>query len=82
MENLVCYLVNLADDLQAWLAHGSVASEVLQQVREELQEIVAALGTGRSIAPMPAIPLPPRPARRDLSQRDDAEPTFDEEIPF
>jgi len=29
VENLVCYLMNLADDLQAWLAQGVAPPEVL-----------------------------------------------------
>lgn len=82
VEDLVCYLMNLADDLQRWLAHGSVAPEVLRQVREELQQVVAALDNGASISPMPAIPLPPRAVRRDFSQRDDTELAFDDKIPF
>ncbi len=36
LSDLACYLVNLADDLQQWLAHGSIDPEVLPQVREEL----------------------------------------------
>jgi hypothetical protein len=36
--DLVCYLMNLADDLQKWLARGTVAPQVLPQVIEELRE--------------------------------------------
>src|SRR5713226_2344668 len=46
LSDLVCYLMNLADDLQKWLAHGSIDPEVLTQVREELREIAKALDTG------------------------------------
>src|SRR5579864_4450674 len=35
----VCSTINLADDLQKWLAQGTVASEVLPQVIEELRQI-------------------------------------------
>jgi len=80
LSDLVCHLMNLADDLQKWLAHGSIDPEVLSQVREELAAIMAALDTRAPISPIPAIPLPPRPR---LSRRDSADRTFDDdEIPF
>jgi hypothetical protein len=83
MSDLVCYLMNLADDLQKWLAHGAIDREVLPQVREELQEIAEALDTGAPISPIPAIPVPPQPTRRGVSRRGDQERTFDDdEIPF
>ena len=69
LSDLACYLVNLADDLQQWLAHGSIDPEVLPQVREELREIAKALDTGAPISPIPAILLPPRPARPVFSRR-------------
>ena len=62
LSDLVCYLMNLADDLQKWLAHGSIDPEVLPQVREELREIAAALDTGAPIDPIPAFRY--RPAGR------------------
>jgi hypothetical protein len=80
--DLVCYLINLADDLQKWLAQGAVASEVLPQVIEELRQIAEALNTGAPISPIPTIPLPPRQARPALSRRGDRDRTFDDEIPF
>jgi hypothetical protein len=83
LSDLACYLANLADDLQQWLVHGSVDPEVLPQVREELRQIANALDTGAPISPIPTIPLPPRPTRRDLSRRGDQERVFeDDEIPF
>lgn len=83
LSDLVCYLVNLADDLQQWLAHGSIDPEVLPQVREELAAIMAALDTRAPISPIPAIPLPPRPARSHFSRRGSLDRTFDDdEIPF
>lgn len=82
LGDLVCYLINLADDLQKWLAQGTVDREILPQVSEELREIARALDTGAPISPMPAIPLPPRPTRRALSRQDDLEPAFDDDIPF
>ena len=77
MGDLVCYLITLADDLQKWLAQGTVDGEIRTKVSEELREIAQALGTG---APMPAIPLPPRPTRRASSRQRDLESTFDDEI--
>ena len=83
LSNLACHLVNLADDLQRWVAHGSIDPEVLRQVRDELREIANALDTGAPISPVPAIPVPPRPPRRGLSQRGDQDRTCDDdEIPF
>ena len=83
LGDLACYFVNLADDLQQWLVHGSIDPEVLSQVREELLEIVKALDTGEPVSPIPAIPVPPRRTRRDLSRRGDQKGAFDdEEIPF
>ena len=83
VSDLVCYLTNLADDLQQWLAHGSIDPEVLPQVREELREIARALDTGAPVSQVPAIPVPPRATRRGLSQPGDPERIFDDdEIPF
>ena len=84
MQDLICYLVNLGDDLQKWLAHGTVTPEVFQRVGEELRDVAKALETGAQISPMPAIPLPPRRARTASSGRGDQERTFDDEddIPF
>lgn len=82
-SSLVCYLTNLAGDLEAWLEHGSIEPDVLQQVREELQEIVEELATGAPISEMPAIPVPRRPVRDRVPRRDDEERRFeDDEIPF
>ena len=83
VSDLVCYLTNLADDLQKWLAHGSIDPEVLPQVREELAAIMAALDTRAPISPIPAIPLPPSPARPNFSRRGSLDRTVDDdEIPF
>ena len=80
--DLVCYLMNLADDLNAWLAQGMVAPEVLPQVILELRQIAEALETGAPVSPTPAIPQSPHPTRRALSQRGNWEPRSDDEIPF
>ena len=83
LSDLVCYFMNLADDLQTWLAHGSIDPEVLPQVREELTAIAAAIDTRAPISPMPAIRLPPRPARPPLSRRSSRDRACDDdEIPF
>ena len=58
-ETLVCYLLNLAGDLEHWLQHGTIAPDVLSRVREEFREIADALDTGAGIPQMPAIPRPP-----------------------
>ena len=79
MADLVCYLMNLADDLQKWLVHDMIDHEVVPQVAQELREIASALETGASIDPMPGIPLPPGST---FSQRDEEESPFDDEIPF
>jgi len=82
VEDLVCYLMNLADDLQAWLAQGVVPPEVLAQVPRELREIAEGLETGAPVSPMPAIPGPPRPPRHASSRQGDRECKSDDEIPF
>ena len=83
LSDLVCYLMNLADDLQKWLAHGSMDPQVLPQVREELAAITAALDTRAPISPIPAIPLPPHPASHSFPRRRDRKRTVDaDEIPF
>jgi hypothetical protein len=81
-EDLVCYFVNLADDLQKWLAHGTFDPEVLPQVIEELREIAGALESGAPIPAITEIPVPPRPTRRAFSRQRDQEESFDDEIPF
>jgi hypothetical protein len=83
VEELVCYLMNLADDLQQWLARGNV-TEVLPEVREELLDIAKALESGAPISAIPAIPVPPR-ATRAASPRGRTHQRWDDEdddIPF
>jgi hypothetical protein len=79
--DLVCYLMNLADDLQKWLGHGSIDPEVLPQVRDELAAITAALDTRAPISPIPALPLPSRPPRSHFSRRGSLDRTFDDDDP-
>jgi hypothetical protein len=82
VENLVCYLMNLADDLQAWLAQGMAPPEVLARVPRELREIAEALETGVPVSPIPAIPGPPCQPRHAPSRQEDRERKSDDEIPF
>ena len=83
LSDLACYLVNLADDLQQWVVHGSIDPTLLPEIREELQAIATALETGDWISPVPAIPLPPQQRRRDVSRQGGQERAFDDEdIPF
>ena len=68
---------------EQWLEQGTAARDVLPQVSEGLREITKALDTGAPISPIPAIPLPPRPARSHFSRRGSLDRTFDDdEIPF
>jgi hypothetical protein len=80
VEQLVYYFMNLTDDLEAWLAHDTVGSEVLPQLIRELREIAQALETGESILPMPEISPPLGPPRHGSLQ--DRRANFDDEIPF
>jgi len=45
LSDLVCYFMNLADDLQKWLAHGSIDPEVLPC---GLPSRTAAIGNAQS----------------------------------
>jgi hypothetical protein len=80
VEGLVCYFMNLTDDLEAWLAHGIVDSEVLPQLIRELREIVHALENGEPVLSMPEIPSAPGPPRHRSLREQPAD--FDDEIPF
>ncbi|NWG14521.1 MAG: hypothetical protein HXY20_13425 [Acidobacteria bacterium] len=84
VEDLVCYLANLADDLERWLVHGKIAPEVLAQVCREFREIADALEARTFIPQMPEIPVPPAPRSARSGPCDLPEHTFDgdDEIPF
>jgi len=84
VENLACYLANLADDLERWLLHGKVPPEVLAQLRREFRKIADALEAGTLIPEMPEIPVPPAPLSVPSRRRDRSQHTFDgdDEIPF
>ena len=80
LDSLICYLMNLADHLQTWVAQGTVPPDLLPQVIAALREIAKALETGAPILPIPAIS--PHPPHHALSEQIDREPTPDDEIPF
>ena len=80
VEGLVRYFMNLTDDLEAWLAHGIVESEVLPQLIRELREIVHALENGEPVLSIPEIRSPPGPPRHRSLREQPA--YFDDEIPF
>ncbi len=81
-EELICYLMNLADDLRKWLAHGTVP-EVLPEVSEELRSIAKALDSGAWISAIPEIPLPRSPRGASSLGRPHDRPSDDEDdIPF
>jgi hypothetical protein len=84
VENLVCYLVNLADDLQGWLVRGNISPGVVARVCREFREIADALEAGTFIQQMPEIPVPPAPPSVGSGHCDRSEHTFDgdDEIPF
>jgi hypothetical protein len=83
VEDLVCYFANLSDDLERWLVHGTIAPEVLVQVRKELREIADALEAGKLIPQMQEISTPPAPRSRRSAHRGWLEHTLDDdEIPF
>ena len=82
-SDLACYAVNLANDLERWIAHGSIDPDVLPQPCEELREIASALETGAPLSSVPAIRFRTRRCRRPESQRRDRASSFDEgDIPF
>jgi hypothetical protein len=80
LRQLVCYLFYLTDDLETWLAHGTVGSELLPQLVRELREIAHALETGEPILAMPQTPPPPGSPRHGSLR--DRPADFDDEIPF
>jgi hypothetical protein len=84
VENLVCHVANLADDLQMWLVHGEIAPEVLVQVCREFRAIADALEAGTVVPQMPEIPFPPAPRSRRSGVCNRPERTLDDddEIPF
>jgi hypothetical protein len=84
VENLVCYLANLSDDLQSWLVHGKIVPEVLAQVCREFRAIADALEAGTGVLQMPEIPFPPTPRLSQSGNCSRSEQTLDDddEIPF
>jgi hypothetical protein len=84
VENLVCYLANLSDDLESWLVHGTIAPEVLVQVGKELRAVADALEAGELIPQISEITIPPatRSARPASRERPEHTLDGDDEIPF
>ena len=82
VADLVCYLMNLRDDLETLLTNGSGAAGTLPTIAQELRVIAEALEKGRSISPFPEIALPSGLRRRTSSRESDQEGAFDDEIPF
>lgn len=81
--SLVCYCVNLADDLEEWVQHGPVDTDVLPQIAGELRETAAALENGAAILEMPGIPRPPAQRRAAPPRSRCQEHVWeDDEIPF
>jgi hypothetical protein len=81
-SSLVCYFTNLANDLEQWLAHGEIDTEVLPQVCGELRAIATALETGAPVLQMPEIPVAPRQRRTESTPVSRGETFDDEDIPF
>jgi hypothetical protein len=81
-QNLICYLRNLADDLEEWLGRGPVAQKALRQIGDELHEIADALDTGGTIPQVPGIAKPPRERNSRSLWRNTQERTFDDDVPF
>ncbi len=53
VENLVCYLANLSDDLDAALASGRIASETLPRLARDLRRLADEIETGRAVPQVP-----------------------------
>jgi hypothetical protein len=80
-QGVICYLLNLADDLQEWVGQEALDQDVLPQVAAELRQIAGALDTGAAIPEVPGIPLP-RERSVPLPRRDTDACGFDDDIPF
>ncbi len=53
VENLVCYLANLSDDLEAALASGRIPSETLPRLARDLRRLADEIETGRAVPQVP-----------------------------
>jgi hypothetical protein len=79
-QELICYLINLAEDVRRWVRHDALDPDVLPQVAAELREIASALDTGAVIPELPEIPLPPETHAAPRRHADVL--GFDDDIPF
>ena len=81
VADLICYLTNLADDLEKLLAQRRSA-RVLPAIAKELRAIAEAIESGRSISPFPEFTVPfDRPART-FSQQGQHKRKIEGELPF
>ena len=53
VENLLCNLANLRDDLEAALASGRIASETLQRLARDLRRLADETETGHALPQVP-----------------------------
>jgi len=84
VDELPCYLENLADDVRELLAHGDV-TEVLPALTEELRDVAASLERGEPISALTSIPPPPStraPSPRRLDHGHPRADLDDDDIPF
>ena len=83
VQELICYLTNLADDLRQWLECGTVDPEVQRQLAGELREIADALDRGAPVPEVSEIPIPPPEARTASPRpRGRARMFDDDDVPF
>jgi hypothetical protein len=79
VEDLVCHLSNLSDDLERRLVKGMITPEVPVQVRKELRGTADALEAGKSIPQMPEISTPPAPRSGRSAHRGRLQHTLDDD---
>lgn len=83
VQELICYLTNLADDLRQWLECRTVGPEVQRQLAGELREIADALESAAPIPEVSGIPIPSREARAASPRPHGRARLFDDDdVPF
>lgn len=65
-DDVICHLINVADDLQRHLADGRVTRETMTSIANDLRQVANEIEAGKSVSQMPYA---------DLCG-------FDDEIPF